>query len=80
MPSDYMVHLHRSVHGCLFFVHINLLNDRHRNHRSEPGKDEDEYLKDLTMCIRDHRLILEYDITTLFRLYLAFTFEVCVLK
>ncbi|XP_017130210.1 odorant receptor 22a-like [Drosophila elegans] len=40
--------------------HITLLKDRLRNLRSEPGKTEDEYLEELTKCIQDHRLILDY--------------------
>ncbi|XP_016992073.2 odorant receptor 22a-like [Drosophila rhopaloa] len=40
--------------------HITLLKDRLRNLRSEPGKTEDEYMEELTNCIRDHRLILDY--------------------
>ncbi|XP_039495551.1 odorant receptor 22a [Drosophila santomea] len=40
--------------------HINLLKKRLRNLRSKPGKTEDEYLEELTECIRDHRLILDY--------------------
>ncbi|XP_033158556.1 odorant receptor 22a isoform X4 [Drosophila mauritiana] len=40
--------------------HISLLKQRLRNLRSEPGRTEDEYLEELTECIRDHRLILDY--------------------
>lgn len=39
--------------------HITLLKQRLRNLRSEPGRTEDEYLKELADCVRDHRLILE---------------------
>ncbi|EDX03349.1 GD23103 [Drosophila simulans] len=40
--------------------HISLLKQRLRNLRSEPGRTEDEYLQELTDCVRDHRLILDY--------------------
>nr|AEB91882.1 odorant receptor 22b [Drosophila melanogaster] len=40
--------------------HITLLKQRLRNLRSEPGRTEDEYLKELADCVRDHRLILDY--------------------
>lgn len=39
--------------------HISLLKQRLRNLRSKPGRTEDEYLEELTECIRDHRLLLE---------------------
>ncbi|XP_033174013.1 odorant receptor 22b [Drosophila mauritiana] len=40
--------------------HISLLKQRLRNLRLEPGRTEDEYLEELTDCVRDHRLILDY--------------------
>ncbi|KAH8281828.1 hypothetical protein KR054_003163, partial [Drosophila jambulina] len=40
--------------------HITLLKDRLENLRSDPNKNDDENLADLTKCINDHRLILEY--------------------
>ncbi|XP_020806948.1 odorant receptor 22a-like [Drosophila serrata] len=40
--------------------HITLLRDRLEKLRSDPGKDQDEHYMDLTLCIKDHRLILDY--------------------
>ncbi|KAH8413283.1 hypothetical protein KR009_009606 [Drosophila setifemur] len=40
--------------------HINLLKDRLSRLHSDPEKSEDEHISDLTKCIQDHRLILDY--------------------
>ncbi|XP_020806947.1 odorant receptor 22a-like [Drosophila serrata] len=40
--------------------HLMLLKDRLENLRTDPDKDDDEHLIDLTKCIQDHRLILDY--------------------
>ncbi|XP_017021778.1 odorant receptor 22a-like [Drosophila kikkawai] len=40
--------------------HLTLLRDRLEKLRSDPDKNDDEHLADLTKCIQDHRLILDY--------------------
>ncbi|KAH8281877.1 hypothetical protein KR054_003495 [Drosophila jambulina] len=40
--------------------HITLLRDRLEKLRSDPEMAENEHFKDLTKCIQDHRLILDY--------------------
>ncbi|XP_017050075.1 odorant receptor 22a-like [Drosophila ficusphila] len=40
--------------------HIILLKKRLRSLRSTPGKEEDEYLEELTSCIKQHLLIMKY--------------------
>ncbi|KAH8413113.1 hypothetical protein KR009_008040 [Drosophila setifemur] len=40
--------------------HISLLKDRLSRLRSDPGKSEEEHIRELTHCIQDHRLILDY--------------------
>ncbi|KAH8234025.1 hypothetical protein KR032_011022 [Drosophila birchii] len=40
--------------------HITLLRDRLEKLRSDPDKAEYEHFSDLTKCIQDHRLILDY--------------------
>ncbi|KAH8234029.1 hypothetical protein KR032_011037 [Drosophila birchii] len=40
--------------------HITLLKDRLEKLRSDPDKNHDEHYMDLTKCIKDHRLILDY--------------------
>ncbi|XP_017075635.2 LOW QUALITY PROTEIN: odorant receptor 22a-like [Drosophila eugracilis] len=40
--------------------HMSLLKERLKNLRSDPGKSNDEDLQELTQCIRDHRMILDY--------------------
>ncbi|KAH8413280.1 hypothetical protein KR009_009585 [Drosophila setifemur] len=40
--------------------HINLLKDRLTRLRSDPEKSEDEHISELTKCIQDHRLILDF--------------------
>ncbi|XP_070138918.1 odorant receptor 22a-like [Drosophila bipectinata] len=48
------------THVLMARCHITLLKDRLSRLRRDIQKSEDEHYSDLTKCIKDHRLILEY--------------------
>ncbi|XP_033235603.1 odorant receptor 22a-like [Drosophila pseudoobscura] len=48
------------AHMLMARCHICLLKDRLTKLRTDPTKDEDEHYEELSNCVHDHRLILDY--------------------
>ncbi|XP_017055736.1 odorant receptor 85a [Drosophila ficusphila] len=48
------------IYVVILRTHLELLSQRVKNLRSDPDKDDDQHYAELTECVKDHKLIVEY--------------------